>query len=426
MHEPLYAHQLDGAEWLAARPRAYLGDPPRIGKTRTTIYALDLLAQRVRPLVVCPASAKSHWQREFAQLGWAAREYTVHSWDKLTLGGERLKAELTKSHNALVMDEAHKARTVTAKITKLIAGREGYVRYFPYVWALSGTPIWKHPGDIYPLFAAMFGPTLLEYDIRTRNEWMERFCHFTVDFRQRETVYGTRNDSTLREIIKRCMLRREWAEVGIDVPETQWMLWTLDVVQDADIIHGYERTATITQLLTKILAGEEVTSSALASYRHAIGVAKAHTALPLIRDDLENTNEKIIIFAYHKDILSTLRVGLQNFYPAYVDGSTSAINRTREEQRFQTDPACRVFIGQIHANRESIRLDAADRTILLEPDWTGNTNVQAANRMVSAGKRSRVEFVVVANTLDEAIFRRHVREIQNADRILSRSTEKYA
>lgn len=60
----LFPYQQEGAELLASRWSAYLADDPGLGKTAQVITATDAAgAQRI--LVLCPASLKVNWAREF-------------------------------------------------------------------------------------------------------------------------------------------------------------------------------------------------------------------------------------------------------------------------------------------------------------------------------------------------------------------------
>lgn len=64
----ILAHQWVGAKFLASAERAILGDGMGLGKTLTSIAALDLVDSK-RALVVCPADITSNFVREVQQ--WA-------------------------------------------------------------------------------------------------------------------------------------------------------------------------------------------------------------------------------------------------------------------------------------------------------------------------------------------------------------------
>lgn len=68
-------HQWDGAKFLAASGRAILGDQMGLGKTLTSIAALDLVQSR-RALVICPAEVTSNFLREIKR--WAPHRHVVN------------------------------------------------------------------------------------------------------------------------------------------------------------------------------------------------------------------------------------------------------------------------------------------------------------------------------------------------------------
>ncbi|WP_164139771.1 SWF/SNF helicase family protein, partial [Stenotrophomonas maltophilia] len=58
---------------------------------------------------------------------------------------------------------------------------------------------------------------------------------------------------------------------------------------------------------------------------------------------------KIVLFAYHHDVIDAIRQGLKEFGVEAFDGRTTDARKQRIKQRFQTDPECRVVVGQLTA-----------------------------------------------------------------------------
>jgi SWI/SNF-related matrix-associated actin-dependent regulator of chromatin subfamily A-like protein 1 len=412
----LYQHQISGADWLAVRKRAYLADPPRLGKTRTLIAAAARVGA-ARVLVIGPAASRTHWHREFEIMGWPQEQTTVFSFEQIVRGGEDMRRDLVSKHDLLIVDEAHNARSFDAKRTRLIFGRDGYARVMPIVWAASGTPFWKHPGNGWAALAAMWPGQMATHGLRTYRDFMDRFCEYWVDPNGWTHVRGAKNVAELQEILAPMMLRREWNEIGLDVPEVDWQEWALDVpamVQstlarledepDLQFIHD------LLSLDLPLGEGRGVDDVALATYRRLVGEAKAVAVAAAIAEELTTTEGKIVVFAYHRSVILSLRAALEPFGVVYVEGGISDKIRTAAVDAFQTQPSIRVFIGQITSTREAITLSAADRAVIVEPDWTANTNVQAGQRILAPGKHAQIQLVSLAGTLDEALVRRHVQE----------------
>src|ERR1700722_6138519 len=60
----LLPYQRTGAAWLASHPNYLLGDVPGAGKSAQAIRAADLISA-ANVLVICPASVRQNWEREW-------------------------------------------------------------------------------------------------------------------------------------------------------------------------------------------------------------------------------------------------------------------------------------------------------------------------------------------------------------------------
>jgi superfamily II DNA or RNA helicase len=144
----LLAHQRDAAARLRALLReasgALLADEVGLGKTYT---ALAAVAPYEPLVVVAPASLLAMWRGALAAVG---RRATCCSFERLSA-----RAPLPASHRcaALIVDEAHHARTPTtrrhARLAALAAGAR--------VRLLSATPIHNRTRDLRALLALFLG-----------------------------------------------------------------------------------------------------------------------------------------------------------------------------------------------------------------------------------------------------------------------------
>jgi SWI/SNF-related matrix-associated actin-dependent regulator of chromatin subfamily A-like protein 1 len=347
------------------------------------------------------------------------------SYEQLVRGGTTMRESWVDQFDALVLDEAHYLRSMDAKRTKLILGKDGWARRMPIVWAASGTPFWKHPGNGWTVLSTMFPRVMIENGLRTYSDFMNRFCDYWVDRNGWTHIRAAKNVAELRGILEKVMLRREWSDIGLDIPEVMWTEMPVEASSVLDILAMEQRPemAGIRQALEYNLGISETDfddNGPLASYRRRVGEAKAAVVADMIRDELEGMPGKVVVFAYHRSVLEILRIALQDFGVVYIDGGTSNKMRDAAVDAFQTQAGVRVFLGQIQATREAITLSAADLAIIVEPDWTGNTNVQAGLRILAPGKHAQVRMVSLAGTLDEAIVRRHVMETRMAAEIHAR------
>ena len=101
--------------------------------------------------------------------------------------------------------------------------------------------------------------------------------------------------------------------------------------------------------------------------RYQVGMNK----LPAVIEYLRGCTGKTLVFAYHHDVIERLMEALANQGVCGFTGSSSLRDRDRAVKRFQDDPNCRFFIGNIEASGQGITLTAARHVVFAEPDWRG-------------------------------------------------------
>lgn len=397
----LYSHQIDGAQWLADRALTigggYLADDMGLGKTRTLLHTITLLKAR-RPVVICPAIVRTHWLRESELLGVPLLH--VMSYEGAVAGGMKLQVEL--SPDLLISDEAHYCKSMDALRTRRVFGLGGYARGARYVLPASGTPMPKNPLELWPVLAC-FPSVCKEHKLFNRRDYVQRFCAVRLIRLGRRSVTKVmpelRNEAEFNELLSKVMLRRYAADVGLDVPPLDWLLMPLDLdVPD--------------------LQGVSLGGAAAAEWRHYVGEQKAPRVADMLAEQLHNSSQKVVVFAHHRSVLNILREKLLPFGVSYIDGDTSPKMRDGAIDRFQTDPNVRVFIGQNLACMTGITLTAANRCVLVEPDWTADVNHQLGRRIARIGQTEHctAHMVTAADTIDDAILRTNQAEIRLAEK----------
>jgi SWI/SNF-related matrix-associated actin-dependent regulator of chromatin subfamily A-like protein 1 len=417
----LLPHQAAGAEWLATRKTALLGDEPRVGKTRTLLEAARLIGAE-RPVVICPAIVRTHWLREAELLGTA--KPWVWSYDELVYRGEAEREKILRGlrPDALILDEAHYLKSPTSKRAKLILGKSGYARRVPHVWAATGTPMPKHPGELWNLLVSLFPQAVTSRGFTTREQFEEHFCIRVKRQAGRGSywkVLGMRNGGELKEILGEVMMRRTFAEISKEAPQMAWQQLILErpgVPKATDELTQAVEAAMAEGRLALLEHDPE-----LARMRRKLGEFKAPVAAQHICEMLEEEHAtKVAVFAHHHSVLDELEKAFQPHGVVRIDGTTSHGKRVSLIDKFQTSDDVRVFLGQNVACMTGITLDAAEVAFLVEPDWTAVVNLQVGNRIMNVrdGKARSVQIVSLAGTLDEGIGRLNRREVLMQQEVL--------
>jgi SNF2 family DNA or RNA helicase len=125
-----------------------------------------------------------------------------------------------------------------------------------------------------------------------------------------------------------------------------------------------------------------------------------------IGDFLENSDQKLVVFASHQEPIHQIAAKYKQKYGAvYIDGSVKVEDRMKIVDRFQNDPACRLIIGNMIAMGEGLTLTAASNVAFIEFGWNPKTHSQAEDRCHRIGQHDSVMVysLVGRGTIDEEI-----------------------
>lgn len=434
----LFPYQKTGAQWLTTKQFALLADEMGLGKSAQVITACSAIDAR-KILVICPAHLRLNWASEWSM--WSDTDVSLHPKpvftpkDALTTtNGLICSYNLTTNKkistylssiawDVVILDEAHYLKNRKSQRSESVLG--DIIRGAKKVWALTGTPTPNNASELYPLLSAF---KVFEGDFW---KFVRRYCTFV------ETVYGTkitgsRNVDELRSLIGPITLRRKKEEVLKDLPK---IMFNEVVVEPGEVdlgLHYAEqiegRFYTPEGLARRI--GEDIGiieavadkanlgSDGLAALQgltakcnfgaRYFGLQKCQPVAEIIAEELESkAYEKIVIFAHHKAVVQDMQYRLSKFKPVTVWGGTPAVKRDRLIKKFQTDPRCRVFVGNIQAAGTGINLTSAHQVAFIEQSWVPSDNAQAAMRVHRIGqtKPVTVRVFVVANSIDQKIQR---------------------
>lgn len=405
--------QIEGAAWLATKRHALLADEMRVGKTLAALEGARILAcQSI--LVVCPAVARYNWARNIKEHLDLDAQILLRRADKLTapvcITSYDLAAGPAKDLWELtILDESHYLRRCEAGRTQLVLGKNGLIHRSVRTWFLSGTPAVNHYGELWQmLYVCGLYPAGYE-------EFLREFC-IVFQGPYGTQIRGSKNHEKLKELMAGFMLRRKFAEIAPQLPPIELSDYTIEMPRDA----GPFDCPALRDALNAPdpMAALEMQAPAVATLRRYIGLAKVNQVAELVRGELDENSDKIVLFTYHREVLEGLKRALAGFSPVSVAGGDAPAQRERAVQLFSTDPRCRVFIGQIIAAGTAIDLSVASNALFVESSWVPGENAQAAMRLqnINQSRKVTARFIGMAGSIDEQIqrvVRRKTRDLSN-------------
>ncbi len=315
----------------------------------------------------------------------------------------------------LILDEAQaikNADSVSAKAARLLQA--------DHRLALSGTPVENHLGELWSLFEFLNPGMLGSSSV----------------FRLTQSAWRSPDEETRRvlsHILRPFLLRRTKQQVLPDLPPKveQTLYCELDRKQRKlyDELRDHYRAALTQhiesrgiersriQILEALLRLRQaaIHPGLLDAQRARDPSAKLDVLLPRLLEVLEE-GHKTLVFSQFTSMLAILRQHLDASGTdyAYLDGRTR--DREARVTRFQTDPACKLFLISLKAGGHGLNLTAAQYVFLLDPWWNPAIEAQAIDRAHRIGQANRVFAyrLIARDTIEEKVL-----ELQRAKRDLA-------
>lgn len=443
--ETLYPYQEAGSIWLAPKRHAFLADDMGLGKSAQVVRACDIIGA-ADILVLCPASVRVNWEREFEKFSPMDRPCTVLfsgkdevptngvvvcSYDLATGFAHILKS---RKWDVLILDEAHYLKERTAQRTKAIYGRgtrfPGIEASCARVWRLSGTPAPNNASELWT--------HLKSAGITTDPYWdfTFRYCSgFESSFGYKIT--GAKNTEELKALMKPFMLRRKKEEVMSELPPIVYQQITVErkpVELDPEFYENVREAGSASEFFAQLkkadtalrsslsvaASGRDTTEARLAilrglegstsTLRRYIGAAKMDSVFDIIEEELDKKKiDKIVIFGVHKVVIQGALDRFRRFKAVTVYGGTPGAKRQHHIDKFVKDPKCRVFIGNIQAAGTGINglQLVCNEVAFVEQSYVPGENAQAAMRVHRNGQTLpvRVRIFGLHKSIDDDIQR---------------------
>jgi len=409
-----------------ATPPALL-DEPGLGKTAQAIEALARVEAK-RTLLIVPLIVIANWERGLGM--WAPwlstqrlrngravvdADVSVVLCPHSLIARETILSQLrAQDWDVVIVDEAHYFKNPKAARTQALYGKvTGVAPKAERLWLLTGTLLPNNASEAWTHLTQL-APESITYNGRMMQHWQftQRYCEYE-ETRFGKRIIGNRNAEELRHILSSCTLGRRKADVLPDLPASLSVGVTLPAPtrkQLKPMEDLLDRISEETGRNVRQLGGAELLtavrdSSEFSSYRRLSGEIKTDAAIEYLIGELESGLEKVVVFAHHIGIIQQLTAALSAYGAVAITGDVSADARQGIVDKFQTDPDCRVVIGQLTAASTGITLTAASDVVFVEADWTPGTNKQASDRVhrVGQNKPVLVRYLTMEDSVDELV-----------------------
>jgi SNF2 family DNA or RNA helicase len=421
--------QLVASNFLALHPRAFDLSDMGTGKTLAALWAADFVMNQYDPgkcrcLIVAPLSTLQRvWhdtifqhlmgrRRAIVLHGSAAKrrelfqtpaDFYIINYDGLPIIAPELQARV--DIRMAIVDEASAYKDRTTRRHKL--GRAIYGNK-DYLWELTGTPTPNAPTDAWGLAKLVnncYGETYNSFHSRTMYQinqwkWMPRLGSHNMAHHLLQPA--------VRFAIEDCH----------DLPPCTYQFRDVDftgeqkqaykqLVNDAVLMtrQGPITAANEAVVRTKLL---QVCAGAVYGNDHSVHRLDCRPRLEVLREVIEQSSHKIIIFASFTSVIDMLHSELKADYAVeVVYGGTSTKTRNQIFADFQAKRNPRIIIADPGTMAHGLTLTAATTIVWFSPTDKTEQYLQANKRIDRPGQQHPTTVVQLAATSTEReIYRR--------------------
>lgn len=394
--------------------RALLADDMGLGKTIQTIVWM-VKKDALPALVICPANLKLHWQREILSNypdmevevlnGTRPSSTRVFSRHKVVICNYEITAAwfpyLKKiGFELIVLDEVHYIKSPAAKRTKIC--RE-LCKKAPFLIFLSGTPMLNRPVELWNpvnLLRPDEFDNFMEFGfryckpVRSRWGWLYRGAE--------------RLDELHSRLTDLCMIRRTKKQVMHELPDKSRHVVPIEVSNWNEYVRAerefisWLRSKSVHRAI-RAKKAQELTK--IGYLRQLVAELKMRDACSWIDMLSADTEEKVVVFAWHKNIISQLKERYPN--ALFITADVRGANRDAVVASFQK-PENNMLVAQSKTAGVGLNgLQVASISVTLEVPWSPSDMDQCEDRLHRMHQKSATYhyYLVAANTIDERIIK---------------------
>ena len=407
-------YQKKGIQWLQMLHHygfgGILADDMGLGKTLQTIAFLSSQVQAdTSVLILAPSGLIYNWADEFQKFAPDLDVVVVHGLKShresilaenhqiyvTSYATFRQDSEIYRdlSFDFLFLDEAQVMKNAQTKIAQSL--RRFVV---PSVFALSGTPIENHLGELWSIFQIVL-PGLLPAKKEFMKLSTERVAQFIKPFvmrRKKEEVLTELPD--LIEVVYKNELEDQ--QKAIYLAQLQQMQERLGQVSDSEFQQNR------VEILTGLMRLRQICDTPALFMEDYQGESGKLDSLRDLLVQIAEAGHRVLIFSQFRGMLDRIEqelpdLGLTSFK---ITGSTPSQERQEMTKAFNQGERD-VFLISLKAGGVGLNLTGADTVILVDLWWNPAVESQAIGRAHRMGQEQAVEVyrLVTRGTIEEKI-----------------------
>lgn len=300
----------------------------------------------------------------------------------------------------MILDECQMIKSFGAKRTKAVFKVARNVRN---IFALSGTPILNNAIEYFPILHL-----LRPAKFPTRDGFIKYWIQMYGTRFQKPG--GLRNPERFKEYTEDFIIRFKKEEVLKDLPPITRGFQYCNM--DDDLMEAYDKI--LKEFGDAYALDNDMSATNILAWmskmRHLTGIAKIPDTLDLVKEHLNDTDRKIVVFVHHIDVGDIMHSMLsdwcaQNGFEKPVRFFGGMNNDQIKEAIDKFEGNSRVMIASTLAAGEGLNLQFCSDCILHERQWNPPKEDQAFDRFHRIGQLNpvNVRMMIALNTIDDTL-----------------------
>lgn len=394
---PPRKYQSQAAQLCYATKGLLLADDLGLGKT---VSGITLLANEgtLPALVVVPTHLQVHWKNQVAKFMPALDVHIIkrkkpYMLDKTGRFPDVIVCTYHKLGDwvdsmagvvkTVVFDECQELRRGDSQkydASRMIADEA------TWVLGLSATPIYNYGVEFWNVLRVVSPGAL-----GTREEFLREWCIRAYNDDKSRIADPRAFGAYLRE--HGLMLRRTKKEVGRELPPLMRIVEEVD--SNSEVLEEADDAAS--ELATILLSQEVPTSDRFtaagqfdAKMRQVTGLAKAPFVAEFVRMLVEQNEEPVVLFGWHRDVYSIWKERLRDFNPVMFTGSESSKQKQDNLDSFLRGES-QVLMMSLRSGSGVDGLQHVTSSVVIgELDWSPGALEQCVGRVSRDGQENPV------------------------------------